>query len=204
MKKLQGKVKIVGLLLAGAIICVGGIALIRQVVMAEVAAPQTVTADQVASIGKYPFQYSVKFVCGLQKPSANGLVRETPVKPGNYATAVNVHNPARLNFGTTQFGTALMLKKAVIALPEPDQGKPSAFHNQELLPDGATEIDCPEIRNILGTQGGVPEQFMKGFFVIYSSKELDVVGVYTGESLDSAGAPNGITMDVEYIPVRKF
>src|SRR5690242_3393793 len=57
--------------------------------------------------------YSVKFLCGFQNPidvSPLGPQAEPPVKPGNYATAVNIHN-----FHTFPVN---ICKKAVLAPPE--------------------------------------------------------------------------------------
>lgn len=120
------------------------------------------------------FSYAAKFVCGDMK--LDGTLRppkETPVKPGNYATAINVHNPHNLDVP--------ILKKAVLALVEPNQGVPGQIRDFRLRPDGAFEIDCPDIINLLGGQANLPN-FIKGFVVIYSPLELDVVGVYTAGS----------------------
>ena len=57
--------------------------------------------------------YSVKFLCGFQNPidvTPLGPQAEPPVKPGNYATAVNIHN-----FHAFQVN---ICKKAVLAPPE--------------------------------------------------------------------------------------
>lgn len=154
--------------------------------------------DNIARRAK--FQYAVKFVCGKfvaptpDPTGENGQLAEGPVKPGNYATAVNIHNP--------WFRDVFFAKKAVLSLREPDQGKPSQFHRMVLKQDGATEIDCPEIRKILGLN--TPEQFIKGYFVVYSTQELDVDPVYTAQSLDVAGNLSGMSIDVEHVNGRKF
>mgnify|MGYP003394174013 CR=1 FL=1 len=105
------------------------------------------------------FQYAAKFVCGK---SAGEVVA-----PGVYFTAVNVHNPTytRIRFRL----------KIAVALPGLKPGSVSKFHEAELGPDEALEIDCPDILKLARTDAG----FLKGFVVIESEVELDVVAVYT-------------------------
>lgn len=54
----------------------------------------------------YYWSYAAKFVCGYQKPlpaQAGAVLGEPPVKPGNYATEINIHNPFyRLPLDDTQ------------------------------------------------------------------------------------------------------
>ena len=125
------------------------------------------------------FQYAAKFVCG----KTEGRV----VAPGAYFTAINVHNP-------NETGIAFR-KKFAVALPGERPGPISRFFDAKLGPDQAFEIDCPDIFRRTGTQGG----FLKGFVVIESPLELDVVAVYT-----AAGSTGGVeTMDVERVPPRR-
>jgi hypothetical protein len=124
-----------------------------------------------------PLQYAVKFVCG----KSNGTV----VAPGLYFTAVNVHNPADRG--------VKFLKKVAVALPDEKAGPITPLASAELGPDGAVEIDCKEILARAKKEG-----FLKGFVVLESEEELDVVGVYT-----AAGATRQIeTMEIERVPVR--
>jgi len=60
-----------------------------------------------------------------------------------------------------------------------------------LRPDEALEIDCPDILEHARAHG-----FLKGFVVIESFFELDVVAVY------SAGHPKVETLDVERVRPR--
>ena len=114
-------------------------------------------------------QYAVKFMCGIPGVEAD---REA-VKSGNYATAINIHNPSTTGID--------LRKKAVQALP---QGvppvPPSPFKGDTLGPDGALEVDCANIRDLLQLPPPVAP-FIKGFLVILSPRELDVWGVYTAE-----------------------
>lgn len=128
---------------------------------------------------KLPLQYAVKFVCGR----SNGTV----VAPGLYFTAINIHNPS--DEQDNKF-----LKKVAIALPD-KESPPTPFKEASLKPDGAIEIDCAEILSMAKKEG-----FLKGFVVLESKSELDVVGVYT-----AAGSTRQIeTMEIERVPVRKI
>lgn len=133
-------------------------------------------------------RYPVKFVCGVPVVEAE---REA-VKPGNYATAINVHNPSLQ-------GEVRFRKKAVRALPQGvEQPPPSEFRVDLLQPNRALEIDCTNIRDLLG--GPPPPEFIKGFVVLLSDVELDVVAVYTAAP---PGATGGMSIDVETILPRQ-
>ena len=105
-----------------------------------------------------PFQYAAKFICGKTDGKA--------VAPGIYFTAVNVHNPT--------YKAIRFRKKFAIALPGERPGPVSKFFDAKLGPDQALEIDCPDIFKRTQTKG-----FVKGFVVIQSPVQLDVVSVYT-------------------------
>lgn len=134
--------------------------------------------------------YSVKFLCGFQSPLNTTGPIEPPVKPGNYATAINIHN-----FHTFP---VTICKKAVLAPCEEclqtghpcvgqeqcliDVGKPQLLG---LSADFAVEVDCHDIVSLLGP---VPlPSFIKGFVEIVvfpqpplpSVNPLSVTGVYT-------------------------
>ncbi len=121
------------------------------------------------------FQYAVKFVCGKSKGEV--------VAPGTYFTAINVHNPT---YQAIRFRKKVIVaRRAVVGSetkeesPEPDL--PPKFINAKLGPDQAFEIDCPDIRQILGNNEA---PFLKGFVVIETDIELDVVAVYTAAGTD--------------------
>jgi hypothetical protein len=109
-------------------------------------------------------QYAVKFVCG----KSDGEV----VAPGVYFTAINVHNPA---YRDVRFRV-----KVAVALPHLKPGPVSPFHDTGLGPDEALEIDNQDIFKLAGIDPG----FLKGFVVIESQHELDVVAVYTAAGRD--------------------
>ena len=126
------------------------------------------------------FLYAAKFVCG----KSDGRI----VSPGQYFTAINVHNPGREGVH--------FRKKIAVALPSEKAGPVSRFFEARLGPDEALEIDCPDIQRHAGAGN---ERFLKGFVVIESPTELDVVAVYT-----AAGSTGQIqTMALERVPAQK-
>ena len=166
--------------------------------------------------------YSAKFLCGTYE--GGGLIqiggqlvqREGPVKPGNYQTAINIHNPNPK--------TQTLRKKAVLMFDSsnPPQGfeipqGPSGFVFAKLGPDEGMEVDCDDIRLVL--LGLIPSPiapppFLKGWVVIEHVKtpnnpgQLDVVGVYSshGFTVDPNGIimPTGFSIDVETIEPKFF
>jgi hypothetical protein len=126
-----------------------------------------------------PYQYAAKVLCG--KPGAGELA------PGIYYTAINVHNPS-------EHGVRFRKKVALAGRGE-KPGPVSRFFDAKLGPDEALEIDCPDIRK----HAGVKERFLKGFVVLESESELDVVGVYT-----AAGEHGQVeTLEIERVPARR-
>ena len=169
--------------------------------------------------------YSVKFVCGLQAsldPKLS-LPAEPPVKPGNYATAVNIHN-----FHTFD---VRICKRAVIAPPEHCVDNPATADNcppnivgtprvVTLPAEHALEVDCSDIVSLLTPSSGGTTQlpgFIKGFVEVTvlpgqplpAANPISVTGVYTalGCGVNADGATdcatrNGISEDV--VPQSNF
>ena len=136
--------------------------------------------DKVVSDADVKFEYAVKFVCGTP---------EYPVvAPGEYFTAINVHNP--------HHRPVRFRKKVAVALPAEKGGPISRFFNAGLAPDQALEIDCPDILRHANTQ----TRFLKGFVVVQSPLELDIVAVYTAAGKDR----NVVTLDTERVPYRSI
>jgi hypothetical protein len=127
------------------------------------------------------FVYSVKFLCGIQPNGVSAPPLEPSVKPGNYATAINIHN-------FHQKLDVSFCKKAVVALPE-DQppATPGRFVNLLLGPDRAVEVDCSDIAKLLQS-GAVLPPFIKGFVEVRSPQQLNVVAVYTAQICHSPGS----------------
>ena len=135
---------------------------------------------EAAAVGQFfVYQYVVKFVCG----KSPGEV----VARGRYFTAINVHNPLEKSIR--------FRKKFAVALPEERPGPVSQFFFARLGPDEALEIDNGDIFRHIGTSAG----FIKGFAVLESLTELDVVAVYT-----TAGEKDEIkTFFIERVPARR-
>jgi hypothetical protein len=155
---------------------------------------------QNCSVGSLPCVYSVKFICGDQSANPNlHLPSEPPVKPGNYATAVNIHN-----FHQNQ--KAIILKRAVIANPENQPpGLISQSRQVALGPGQAFEIDCSDIVTLLPAP--LPP-FIKGFVELRGLPRnpfptLSVTAVYTAQASAAAGAQGG-PVSVEVVPVQPF
>jgi hypothetical protein len=159
---------------------------------AQVAAPAPMTLPA-------RWSYAAKFVCGYSPvPTILGSVpKEPPVKKGNYATVVNIHNTAATDIS--------ILKKVALAAPEKYPNTqlipPTKRFSDKLPSDHAMSVDCTEIVNLL-VQNGTPPAgtFIEGFLVIDALglastgnvlPELDVVAVTT-TAVDTAAAVNAI------------
>jgi hypothetical protein len=95
------------------------------------------------------------------------------VAPGEYWTAINVHNP-------TSEGIEFR-KKVAVALPGEQPGPISQFEDAKLGPDEALEID----RENIFKHAEFRDEFLKGYVVIESKVRLDVVAVYTAAGNDN-------------------
>lgn len=153
-------------------------------------------------IGK-TFSYAAKFTCGLvpqgrvpldPRQAASGFPLELPLKPANYATDVNVHNPQvkpavlwKKAVLSAWVGTDTGAAGAVVVASQPEQpfdgGK---YLTVQLPPDGALSVDCADIVKVLQPPGQPSfASFITGFVVINSPVELDVTAVYTSERQDA-------------------
>ena len=137
-------------------------------------------APVVAATAQGPAEYAVKIVCGAPDHPA--------VANGYYYTAINIHNPS-------QRAGAKLRWKIALTLPGIVPGPITTFFDIELKPDQAAEIECQDIM-----RRAPRVRFLKGFVVIMSETEMDVVGVYT-----AAQSPDGrvVTLDIERVPVRR-
>lgn len=133
--------------------------------------------------GRTLLVYAAKFLCGRLGPLDPKV--ETPVGPGSYTTAINVHNPSHR--------PVVMTKKAILLFAGASREKPetprppSRPHRLELGPDWGVEIDCQDIREVLlrSEQGVIvpAPTFIKGWVVLESTSPLDVEVVYTAQGL---------------------
>ena len=88
-------------------------------------APQDAPQAQTAVKGQYVWSYAAKFVCGFQRPPPPVSVApgEPIVKPGNYASEINIHNPA--------YKQAPLRKKFLVLV---EAGQPVAASRKQLEP----------------------------------------------------------------------
>jgi hypothetical protein len=130
------------------------------------------------------------------------------VKPGNYATAINIHNP---NIFANQPPISF-LKKAVLSSPEGVTPIPPSTLKRDMLnTDFAEELDCQTIRDLLGAKAPPAPAFIEGFVVIIvpptpattpPTHELDVVGVYSSEPPPvTAPVPQIHGIALEVVPI---
>ena len=131
--------------------------------------------------------YSVKILCVPMFGEA-----EPALVPGVYMTAVNVHNPWRQ--------PVEIIKWVTLSPPQGEAPMIGERISDKLEPYQAFDIDCEHMVREFGLEGKqVPGG--KGFLIIRSSRELDVVGVYTAEQM-AGGRGVGMSLDVEYITPR--
>lgn len=150
-----------------------------------------VESPDAANPEQNPVQYSVKFVCGFSHTEEfnNG------VKPGNYATAVNIHNHTTNGVnGGVRVALHYNLSEAVPPL------QPAVPFTVALR--RVREVDCSDIWAMVGVP---PETYLKGMLHIGLSQPLSVWAVYTAQT-DIDPTPElppdpgaGISIDVEQV-----
>ena len=164
--------------------------------------------------------YAVKFVCG-QQPLLNASTQpvEPPVKPGNYATEINIHNPQYL-IGDAPANLKISKKLVILvgsrqvaganpqpfAFREPELAKPSRFVSFQMPPDTATMDDCQQIWKMAAQVGMplAPNALTIGYLVVMAPKEIDVDAVYTSAVPGSLTEKStGIAIDVERITPKR-
>jgi hypothetical protein len=174
-------------------------------------APQAAPQAQTAVKGQYVWSYAAKFVCGFQDINPAGVAApgEPVVKPGNYASEINIHNP---NY------KQIPLRKKFLVLVnqqnpqnpwiirEPQQVEPLRVITMTLGPDYATMDDCNNLWHLTypGTPLPSPLPVFIGYLVILSPLELDVDVVYTANAPGSLTvAPTGVSIDVERVTGKR-
>ena len=177
---------------------------IRQGADASALAQVNPTPTTVPPVPTY-YSFGVKFVCVYQPRVDLG---EPPVKPGNYATEINIHNFTYRQPSAAGTTSLVGIRKKVLVLVdkgqvigrEPKQVAPRALDTIYLQNDGATMDDCNRIWQLLNPNTALPPSpmpLMIGYLVLISRFDLDVDAVYTAEvpGLNSQ-VPTGISQDV--------
>ncbi len=172
------------------------------------AAPQDVPQAQFTINGVYLWSYAAKFVCGFQPTAtpAQQIPGEPVLKPGNYATEINIHNPAYRPSPLRKKFLVLVNGQQQQVIREPQQIEPMKIITMTLGPDMATMDDCNNLWTI--TYPGValpsPMPVFIGYLVILSPVDLDVDVVYTANAPgDLATAPTGVSIDVERVTGKR-
>jgi hypothetical protein len=111
--------------------------------------------------------YTVKFVCGTQTPLL-GLraPAEPPVKPGNYATVINVE--------------ALANDVQVTGNVSVANGNTTSHSGFGLSLYQTRDITCADISKVIGASA----PFITGFINISPASALSVTAVYTSQGCD--------------------
>jgi hypothetical protein len=168
-------------------------------------APVESAPQQGLVAAQYFWSFSSKFVCGLQNLPAQGQIGEPSVKPGNYATDINIHN---YNYRDTKIWKKLIVLVGTRQTPqgpvpfafrEPQVAQPTPFISIGLGPDSATMDDCNAVwaMAVQADPTLIPGALTIGYLVIISPLDLDVNSVYTAEVPGTVGTtPTGISLDV--------
>ncbi len=139
------------------------------------------------------FVYSVKFLCGEQKEDCCGC---GPVRPGRYATEINIHNFRDREARVLKRVIPLVLAGAARGR-EPHVSAVAATDKMVLPAHSATMDDCCRILELLlGAKPSGNAPLTIGILEITSAVELAVAAVYT-----VTDPRNGSTsVEVESIP----
>jgi hypothetical protein len=183
---------------------------------APAAAPQDAPQAQIATHGQYVWSYAAKFVCGFQDINAPGVPPqpgEPIVKPGNYASEINIHNPnykylpLRKKFLVLVNMTPPQNPQIPQVIREPQQIEPQKIITMTLGPDFATMDDCNNLWRIIYGAASAPPSPMPvfiGYLVVLSPQELDIDVVYTANAPGSlTTAPSGVSIDVERVTGKR-
>ena len=143
-----------------------------------------------------PFSYAVKFVCGFNPSNAGPpspdifghRVGENVVKLGNYATEINIYNPAETQSANIRKKIAVLVRNdpatggTDLFVREPDAAPADEFIRFDLAPMNATMDDCNELYRRAGIPNPVaPAPLMVGILAFVSDMPLDITSVYTSE-----------------------
>jgi hypothetical protein len=168
----------------------------------DVVADGSVVATKPVSITVPPckpkelFTYSVKFVCGT---AAACDCECGPVRPGIYATEINIHNFQDVEASLQKFVIPVVLAGAA-AGREPKFAGRKATDRILLPPHTATMDDCCRLAELLfGAEPSGALPLTIGFLEVVSPVELSITAVYTATDANS----HAISIDVEQIDAHK-
>jgi hypothetical protein len=122
------------------------------------------------------FRYSVSFLCGEQRSDRCGC---SPVRPGRYATQINIHNVGDRDALVVKRVIPVVLSGAVRGR-EPKVAAVTAVDRVTLPPHTATMDDCCRLQELLlgaAVEGDLP--LTSGVLEIASTAELAVTAIYS-------------------------
>ena len=143
----------------GAMAALAAVTMVAIVVANQSFSPAPAQAQKPAPAQKpqlATFLYSVKFVCGsiLSEPleaNSQRAANEPPVKSGNYATAINIHN-----FSDAEVDITTQAAIASIVPGTSDHPVSGQSPDITLEAGQALEIDCPQIMGSFADAAGAP------------------------------------------------
>jgi hypothetical protein len=142
------------------------------------------------------FSYSVKFVCGVQDACECACA---PVRPGAYATDINIYNYHPTEVRIEKFVVPLVFAGAAVGR-EPQFAPIRSRDKITLPPKTATMDDCCRIQGLLiGATPGTALPLTIGFLEIVANQELAVSVVYTASDPKSGTT----SIDVENVQPRR-
>jgi hypothetical protein len=121
-------------------------------------------------------RYSVKFVCGAQGEACGCC---TPVRRGQYATQVSIHNYSQEPVTIRKRFIPVVLAGAPLGR-EPKIGTSRAEDGIELPPHTATMDDCCRITELLF--GAPVDALTIGILEIIATRDVSITAVYTTDS----------------------
>ncbi len=144
----------------------------------------------------FRFSYSVKFVCGTQSQAQMAPNACFPVRPGTYATEINIYNyhleqPAEIEKLYIPFvlnGEVIGREPRVVGVRQKEA--------IVLKPQTGTMDDCCRIDELLKLPPGAGLTI--GYLQILSPVELSVTAVYTANDPRS----NSLSIDVNQIQAQ--
>jgi hypothetical protein len=148
------------------------------------------------TIPRCSYHYTVKFICGVNDVPDDGCA---PVRPGRYATEINIYNGHCSEANIKKFVVPVVLRGEPFGR-EPNLGEVRAEDGIKLPPRTATMDDCCRLAELLGEPVSLSGPLTIGFLEIVSDVPLVVTAVYTAGNKDQTT----LSIDVEQIrEVRK-
>src|SRR5262245_12834133 len=152
------------------------------------------------------WSFAVKFVCGDASTDSASSV-EPSLRPGSYATEINIHNPNYRGPISVFKKVLLLINKGEPVGREPNTVEPSVITEPiRLVNDGATMDDCASIWELANpeTPPPTPMPLTVGYLVLLSPRDLDVVSVTTAGPTAVGQAPGAVATDTLVVQGKRI